>query len=207
MTTLGRVAFRRGYQQSPPMIRNTYMQKSFGPLLILILLVAALSSTTAAAQSLARTHCGVDSNQPWQRAFANTDEKQGWREYRKIGDIPEVALGSSTYAYLWLGPNNSLLIRIEEPTEDFAIYSDYCLDRAGRLVQLKFEVRTAWGWGYREERSLSKGLSTPETSEFFSTQTEQPIPRPEMADDIPEALRPRLYKRKSQLPFAKLLSR
>jgi hypothetical protein len=189
------------------MIRNTYKRKSFRPLLILILFVAGLTSSTAAAQSLARTHCGVDPNQPWQRVFANTDEKQGWREYRKVEEIPEVALGSGEYAYLWLGPNHSLLIRIEEPTEDFAIYSDYCLDRAGRLVQLRFEVRTAWGWGYREERSLSKGLSMPKTSEFFSTQTEQSIPRPEMADDIPEALRPRLYKRKSQLPFAKLLSR
>jgi hypothetical protein len=188
------------------MTRDTYMRESFGPLLILVSLVAALTSS-AAAQSLARTHCGVDPNQPWQRVFANTDEKQGWREYRKVRDIPEVALGSGTYAYLWLGPNDSLLIRIEEPNEDFAVYSDYCLDRAGHLVQFRFEVRTAWGWGYREERSLSKGFSRPITSEFFSTQMEQRIPRPETADDIPEALRPRLHLRKSQLPFAKLLYR
>ena len=33
--------------------------------------------------------------------------------------------------------------------EDFASYTDYCFDKADKLVGLRFELRTAWGWGYR----------------------------------------------------------
>jgi Domain of unknown function (DUF3854) len=42
-------------------------------------------------------------------------------------------------------------------------------------------------------------------SEFFDTTNEAPVKRPEQADDIPDALKPHLYARKSRLPFAKLL--
>ena len=99
------------------------------------------------------------------------------------------------------------LIRLEEPGEDFAAYTDYCFDKAGQLVAVRFELRTAWGWGYREEGPVVNGKLTRQTSEFFSTKTEAPITRPEQAADIADALRPHLYARKSRLPFATLLSK
>ena len=98
-----------------------------------------------------------------------------------------------------------VLIRMEEPGEDFAAYTDYCFDKDGQLVALKFVLRTAWGWGFREEGPVMKGQLITQTSEFFDTSSEAPVKRPEQADDIPDALKPSLYVRKSRLPFAKLL--
>jgi len=66
---------------------------------------------------------------------------------------------------------------------------------------------TAWGWGYREEGPFAAMKLKPNTSEFFSTKTEQPVSKPEEADDIPEALKPSVYPKKSLLPFFKLLSK
>jgi hypothetical protein len=47
----------------------------------------------------------------------------------------------------------------------------------------------------------------PKMSECFGTKTEAHITRPEQADDIPAALKPRVYLKKSNLPFFKLLSK
>jgi hypothetical protein len=174
---------------------------------LLILFAAVFITSITASQNLAAEHCSVNLNRPPRRIVAYIDDKLGWREDQRVEDIPEVALGSGVYSYLWADPNGLLLIRIVEPTEDFAVYSDYCFDRSGRLVHLKFELRTAWGWAYREESAVSRGLSAPETSEFFSTATEQHTVRPEMAVDISESLKPRLYLRESQLPVCKLLTK
>jgi hypothetical protein len=99
------------------------------------------------------------------------------------------------------------LIRTEEPGEDFAGYTDYCFDCAGVLIQVRFELSTAMGWGYRSEGPILMATLAPKMSECFGTKTEAHITRPEQADDIPAALKPRVYLKKSNLPFFKLLSK
>ena len=168
------------------------------------LIVVGLGNRATAGQSPTAERCGAEQGRPAQRVFAIVD-RQGWREYRSVDDVPEVALGAANYAYLWVGRDRNVLIRMQEPTEDFAAYTDYCFDPTGHLVHLKFELRTAWGWGFREEGPVLKGLLNIHTSEFFSTNTEERISRPGQAADIADWLKPQLYLRKSQLPFAKLL--
>jgi hypothetical protein len=168
-------------------------------------IVIGLGNRTTASQSPTAKRCGAGQRRPAQRVFAIVDGTQGWREYRSVGDVPEVALGAVEYAYLWVGRDRNVLIRMEQPTEDFSAYTDYCFDPTGQLIQIKFELRTAWGWGLREEGPILKGLLMACTSEFFSTNTEERISRPEQAADIADWLKPELYLRKSRLPFFKLL--
>jgi hypothetical protein len=119
--------------------------------------------------------------------------------------VPELELGFGESASLWAGQDGHLLIRTEEPGEDFAAYTDYCFNNAGDLVQLRFELRTAWGWGYRQEGSVERNAIAGRASEFFSTVTGDRIPKPQQADDIADALKPHLYLLKTQLPFSRLL--
>ncbi len=137
--------------------------------------------------------------------FADPDGKNELKEYRTMDAIPELSNDGGAFARLWTGTDGKVLIRIEEPGEDFAEYSDYCFDRTGQLIQLRFELRTAWGWGYRTEGPILKGTLAVKMGEFFSTKTEAHIKRPQQADDIPDALKPGICLKKSKLPFFKLL--
>jgi len=173
----------------------------------LCLFAVTISTSAGTGKSPTAQRCGVDQDRPAQRIFADPDGKLGWREYPTVKDVPELELGYGRFARLWAGRDGNVLVRMEEPGEDFAAYTDYCFDKTGRLIQLRFELRTSWGWGYREEGQIAKGVLAPQTSGFFGTKTDQPIAKPEQADDVPDALRPHLYMRKSQLPFSKLLCR
>jgi len=95
---------------------------------------------------------------------------------------------------------------VDESTEDFSIYTRYCFNHAGQLQSVGLQVRTAWGWGYRQAASVMQGQLHADSSEFFSTANGKPIPRPDGADDIPAALKPVLYLTTSKLPFAALLA-
>jgi len=148
----------------------------------------------------------VEQGRPAKRIFADSDGKNGWSEYRIVEDVPELQLGSGQLARFWPGPNGGALIRLEEPGEDLNAYTDYCFGKTRNLLSLRFEVRTAWGWGFREEGPIVNGTLRPRRSEFFDTMDELSITRPEEADDVPDALKPHLYSRTSRLPFAKLLS-
>jgi len=170
---------------------------------VLILCIGALTEARA-AQSPTAQGCGVDQHQSAQRILANPDGKQGWREYQSVKDVPELQNNAGEFALLWSGHKGSSLVRTQQPGEDFAAYTDYCFDSTGQLLQLRFELRTAWGWGYREEGAIRKGLLVPVTSEFFDTKTNMHIVKPQEAADITDALKPRLYLRESQLPFYRL---
>ena len=172
---------------------------------VLCLSIQASNTSAHVVQSSTALRCGVDPEQLAARIFANPDGKHGWREFRNVKDVPVLELGIGQLARLWTETHGMALIRLEEPGEDFAAYTDYCFDKDGRLVALKFTLRTAWGWGYREEGPVANGELTPQMSEFFDTGNEAPVKRPEQADDIPDALKPQLFNRKSRLPFAKLL--
>jgi len=175
--------------------------------LVLILLLATVAASSAASKAKLRTpeQCGVRSEEPPLKSFANFNGVDGWREYKDAEDIPELELGTGSAAFYWIGQNGSSLIQMQEPHEDFSAYTHYCFDRSGHLTRLHFELRTAWGWGLRAEGPIKKGNFQAETSEFFDTTTEKPIHKPEMADEIPEALKPHLYLIRSKLPFSRLL--
>jgi hypothetical protein len=175
--------------------------------LLLCLFGLATSASTRATESSTARRCGVDPEQSAARLFADPDGKHGWREYRNVKDVPELELGVGQFARMWTEVHGMALIRLEEPGEDFAAYTDYCFDKDGQLVALKFVLRTAWGWGYREEGRVTNGEMAPQMSEFFETKNELAIAKPEQANDIPDALKPRLYVRRTRLPFAKLLSK
>ena len=170
-----------------------------------VLLMAMLSGTVVPARTATAERCGADQKKPAERIFANADGKSGWREYRSATEIPELQLDAGQAAWLWSGREGNILIQVQDPGEDFAAYADYCFDASGELVHLRYELRTAWGWGYREEGPVVNGKFAREVSEFFDTKSEASVKRPEQADDVAEALKPHVYLRKSQLPFAKLL--
>jgi hypothetical protein len=173
--------------------------------LVLCLPFQATNASARVVNSSTALRCGIDPEKPAVQIFANPDGKHGWREYRNVKDVPELELGVGQFARLWTETHGMVFIRLEEPGEDFAAYTDYCFDKDGQLVALKFTLRTAWGWGYREEGPLTSGELTPKMSEFFDTSNEAPVKRPEQADDIPDALKPHIYAQKSRLPFARLL--
>jgi hypothetical protein len=176
-------------------------------LLVFCLAIAGLSARNIAGQTATAQVCGADQGQPPQRSFADPDAKNIWREYRSIDAVPQLSNDGGEIALLWAGGNGDVLVGTKEPGEDFAIFTDYCFDSNGRLIQLRFEVRTAWGWGYRKEGPVLHGTLRPKIAEFFDTITETPVAKPQQAADIPQALKPKLYLRKSQLPFSKLLSK
>lgn len=108
-------------------------------------------------QSFAAQRCGIDDQQPAYRLFAKPGGEHGWREYRSVKDVPELQLEVGQFVSFWEGVDGKDFIKLEEPGEDFAAYTSYCFDKAGRLVALGFELRTAWGWGYREEGPVLNG--------------------------------------------------
>jgi hypothetical protein len=142
---------------------------------VLCLLAVTVNGLASTGRTPTAQRCGVDQDQPAQDIFADPDSKNGWHEYRNMKDVPELELGFGESARLWAGREGNLLIRTEEPGEDFAAYTDYCFNKAGQLVQLRFELRTAWGWGYRQEGPITNSAIATQTSEFFSTKTEAPI--------------------------------
>jgi hypothetical protein len=167
--------------------------------------MSGLFADRAAATQTAE-HCGANQDEKATRFFADSDA-HGWHEYRDIKSIPEVQLNVGSTARLWPGSNGNSLLNIEEPGEDFNVYTDYCFDKTGHLLYLRYVLRTAWGWGFREEGPFSNGKLEPEIAEFFATETGKPVKKPEQADEIPDAQSPHLYLTKSQLPFYKLLSK
>jgi hypothetical protein len=175
----------------------------------ILTLVACLlvGSRARASDSQIARWCGANDNGPATRTFAVLDERRPWREYPDVKSIPEMEpdVGSG-YARIWLAHDGNILVRVAEPGQDFWAYTAYCFDKAGSLIYLGYELRTAWNWGFREEGSFKNGRLNPERPEFFSTETGQPIAKPEQAADVPEALKPQIFPTKAALPFFKLLS-
>jgi hypothetical protein len=173
--------------------------------LIFLLASAAMSSAAATVTTQTARDCGVGEEQQPLKSFANFNGDDGWREYKSAEDIPTLTLGTGAAAFYWPGHDGRFLVTLQEPGEDFGAYTHFCFDRSGHLTAIHFELRTAWGWGFREEGLIKQGKLVVKTSEYFETKNDQPIERPEMADEIPEALKPTLYLVKSKLPFANLL--
>ena len=173
--------------------------------LVFLLASATVSSAAATVPTRIARNCGVDEEQPPLKSFANFNGEDGWRAYTGAKDIPTLELGTGAAAFYWPGRDGHFLVTLQEPHEDFGAYTHYCFNRSGHLTAIHFELRTAWGWGFREEGLIKYGRLVAKTSDFFETKNDQPIKRPDMADEIPEALKLALYLIKSKLPFANLL--
>ncbi|HEX3371581.1 MAG TPA: hypothetical protein VHS08_03640, partial [Candidatus Acidoferrales bacterium] len=90
------------------------------------------NSAGNATDPLAR-ECGIGENRPAQRTFANPEgKKNAWREYRSENDAPEIQTFGQ-FAQAWTGPDGSALIRMYEPSEDWATYTEYCFSKIGQL--------------------------------------------------------------------------
>lgn len=126
-----------------------------------------------------RASAGLGENRPAQRTFANPEgKKNAWREYRSENDAPEIQTFGQ-FAQAWTGPDGSALIRMHEFSEDWATYTEYCFSKIDQLIALRFEVRTAWGWGYREAGRISKGILRPRRAEFFNPHSNVSLAKPE----------------------------
>jgi len=179
-------------------------------LMTIFYLIASSTPTIARGiESRAAPRCGVNQDQPPQRMFADPDGTQGWREFTKLADVPELGPDDGLFARLWEGTDGKVMVSIQEVGQDMAAYTDYCFDKAGHLAGIRYELRTAWGWGYREEGPVTKGALVRQTEEFFSTEDEKRIKKPDQASEVETAgwLRPHLYLQKSKLPFFKLISK
>jgi|SRR5450631_802668 hypothetical protein len=171
----------------------------------LALFLLALAINLAGAAPTQR--CNLNFQTPADRVFAQLSGTNAWQEFENIEKVPVLVTDGGISAELWRRTDGIISVRTVEPGEDFWIYSKYCFTRNGRLDRIAFELRTAWGWGYRLEAAIENGAIRAPSSGFFDTATSKSIPRPEQADDIAEALRPRLYIQTMQLPFSNLIAR
>jgi hypothetical protein len=159
-----------------------------------------IMSTGACASS---NWCGVNEDTVAKRVFAKVNDDAPWREFANMQAVPEIVNGVS--AQVWNGPKDSLIVRTAEPGEDFWSFTDYCFDQGGNLTRIRFQLRTAWGWGFRVDEAVENSALRNKSETFFDTKTQKPIARPDQADDIREAMQPTIYSRVSRLPFSQLL--
>lgn len=172
--------------------------RSFG------LFIFAFGTAVAAAAPI--QPCSLNFLVPPDRVFAQMSGTNAWQEYQSIDKVPDLGTDGGISAELWRRSDGNLSVRTDEPGEDFLIYTRYCFLKDGRLERIAFEIRTAWGWGCRLNAAIEKGAIHASRSEFFDTATERSIPRPEQANDIAEALKPKLYLSAEQLPFFSLIT-
>ncbi len=157
------------------------------------------------AFALPPTWCGANEAVPAQRVFAQIHGTAPWREYKSITAVPELELDDGTTAQVWAGTEHTQVVRLVEPGQDFWTYTEYCFDSEGTITRIRFEVRTAWGWGYRTELPVVNRVPAKSKQTFFDTKTGQPISRPNDADNIRDTLRPTIVQTTKDLPFASLL--
>src|SRR5579863_1993680 len=72
--------------------------------------------------------CGVDQKKDTYRIFADPDGKN-WEEYPNINVMPDLTpdVGASV-VQMWVGQDGNTLLSIQDPEQDFSIYTDYCFD-------------------------------------------------------------------------------
>jgi hypothetical protein len=156
-------------------------------------------------RKIALVRCTSGFDQTTERIFANSGSKT-WKEYAKVEDVPALSLddGEQMFAVSANG-HGAKQVRLVEYNEDASMSYSYCFGPAGKLNSLHYELRTAWGWGYAEERLLGpSGEIVQRSTKFFDTGSNQKIPRPRQADDVPDFLKPTMYRSFDSLPFIAL---
>jgi hypothetical protein len=140
------------------------------------------------------------------RTFAKTSELNGWQEYRNGEGVPELGLDGGMSAQFWQDKSKSRTVYVVQPGQDYWTYTRYCFSADGGLEDVDFEIRTPLGWGSRAEGSVSGDRFEASKLEFFNLKSGKTIARPEGVGDTPAALRPMLYLRVNDLPFAPMLT-
>jgi hypothetical protein len=177
-------------------------------LLVLFCVTCAVTSAFSQQQAKATqvrvlmAHCSPDLNQSSERTFANPDLK-GWKEYSNIKEVPSLDLDNGEQVFtVTLSSSGRKYVRSVAYGEDSATHQSYCYDQGGKLSSLRYEMRTAWGWGYEDKRVFgASGSTIQHTRRFFDTDSNRNIPRPKQADDVAGFLKPTIYPSFNLLPF------
>jgi hypothetical protein len=147
-------------------------------------------------------HCAPDLDRAAERIFANPGGKE-WKEYAAMKQVPRLD-GNNREVTMTVKASSSgkHYVRTIEYGEDSAHYEGNCYDEAGTLRSMHYEMRTAWGWGYEDIRGFDgAGKLRVHTIRYFNTSNHAKIGRPSQADDVPDFLKPTIYRSFDSLPF------
>jgi hypothetical protein len=152
--------------------------------------------------------CDPARDQAPERIFANAGLKS-WQEYATVEAVPPLSRDDHEQMFVVsLNSSGQKHVYLVEYNEDASISHTYCYDKAGTLRTLSYEIRTDWGWGYSEERVLgSTGGILRRNKRFFDTESNETIPRPRQADDVPDFLKPEVYSSFNTLPFIAIFNK
>ncbi|HEV2990000.1 MAG TPA: hypothetical protein VG759_16275 [Candidatus Angelobacter sp.] len=156
-------------------------------------------------QKVFATQCGIDLDSTAVHVFVNSSK--GWKEYRDIKSVPDLNSGADSEFIVRSDPGGKHYVRTFIPGEDYDRYQDDCFGETGKLRSLRYELRTAWGWGYEETRTFTgSGKMVDKTSRFFDTRNEKNIQPPERAKEVPEAVKPEFHAEFLGMPFIPFLN-
>src|SRR5438552_2020109 len=99
-------------------------------------------------QKVFATQCGIDFDGAAVHVFINSSK--GWKEYRDLKSLPELNSGADSEFIVRSDPSGKHYVRTFIPGDDFDRYQDDCFGEKGKLQSFRYELRTAWGWGYEE---------------------------------------------------------
>jgi hypothetical protein len=177
----------------------------FGWITILLVSTVPIHASTADNPfSVFAQSCGVTAVTREARVFSDND-KNRWKQYASPKQVPANQEWSET-AYVWVKPNAPAVIDVEGLGEDFADSTYYCFDNSGRLSAMEYEFRTAWEWGFTEQRQFDSEGKESSRSHFFNMKDRKEISRPQGANDVQEAMTVKVYKRLPNLPFFSVLT-
>jgi hypothetical protein len=156
-----------------------------------------------ASIGMATPTCSVREKTPkTARNFAKIGDQDTWHEYKSMAELPALNVDSGMSAQFWQDRDKSVSAYTVQPGQDFTIYTRYCFDGGGDLEGVDFEVRTQLGWGRRMEGSVSGRDFNARTAEFFDLKNGKAMPKPAGVPDAPVALKPTIYIKVADLPFA-----
>jgi hypothetical protein len=174
--------------------------------IVLLALVLSVVTIGYSPVAIAAPACSLKVQMPANaRTFAQTDHQSDWQEYQSLYSVPALSPASGVSAQFWQHKRGTPLVTMVEPGQDFQIETKYCFDEAGQLKTVGFEIRTALGWGYRAEGTATGGVFNASSSQFFRLKDGKTTRQPDFVEGVPPALKPKLYLRVSELPFAGLL--
>lgn len=150
--------------------------------------------------------CSLRSKTPANaRVFAKASGQSDWLEYHSLSALPDLSLDGGMSAQFLQQKKRTPSVTVIQPGENFWLYTRYCFDDQGQLATLSFELRTLLGWGLRSGGSAGAGSLSSSPAEFFDMRTGKTISRPAGVSSAPTNVRPTIYMRVSELPFAPLL--
>lgn len=161
------------------------------------------------AKSLA-AQCGAEVEAAPERVFANPGSKN-WKEYVDVKHVPPLDLDSGERMFAVKtaasGVRYVRYVRMVQYGEDFSMFQGNCFDGTGKLQFMHYQMRTAWGWGYEDNRRFfPHGMLLTSSTRFFDTKTNKTIKRPDDASNVPDFLKPAIYKSFDSLPFIGMLN-